>query len=77
MKHVFLFLLLENPYTYEWSFVSGPVGYPGVMEGKHMKTVKVSQVRLHTTDTGFWYWVHMLALSHIKLWWFRGKTLNY
>lgn len=41
---LFLCLLLENPYTYEWSFVSAPVGHPGVMEGKHMRTVKVSEV---------------------------------
>ncbi|XP_060725815.1 dyslexia-associated protein KIAA0319 [Tachysurus vachellii] len=34
----------ENPYTYEWSFVSAPVGYPGVMEGKHKRTVKVSEL---------------------------------
>lgn len=40
-----LCLLLENPYTYEWSFVSAPVGHPGIMEGKHKRTVKVVEVR--------------------------------
>ncbi|XP_053091118.1 dyslexia-associated protein KIAA0319 isoform X2 [Pangasianodon hypophthalmus] len=34
----------ENPYTYEWSFVSAPIGHPGVMEGKHKRTVKVSEL---------------------------------
>ncbi|XP_058252466.1 dyslexia-associated protein KIAA0319 isoform X2 [Hemibagrus wyckioides] len=34
----------ENPYTYEWSFVSAPVGHPGMMEGKHTRTVKVSEL---------------------------------
>lgn len=46
MKHLSLCLFIENPYTYEWSFVSAPVGHPGVMEGKHKRTVKVSEVRL-------------------------------
>ncbi|KAK3571450.1 hypothetical protein QTP86_012078 [Hemibagrus guttatus] len=34
----------ENPYTYEWSFVSAPAGHPGMMEGKHTRTVKVSEL---------------------------------
>ncbi|KAM9488878.1 dyslexia-associated protein KIAA0319 isoform 2-T2 [Clarias gariepinus] len=34
----------ENPYTYEWSFVSAPTGHPGVIDGKHKKTVKVSEL---------------------------------
>ncbi|XP_046702970.1 dyslexia-associated protein KIAA0319 isoform X2 [Silurus meridionalis] len=34
----------ENPYTYEWSFVRAPIGQPGVMEGKHKRTVKVSEL---------------------------------
>lgn len=62
MKHMFLCLLLENPYTYEWNFVSAPTGHPGVMEGKHKRTVKVSEVRLHARDPGFWYWMLMLVL---------------
>ncbi|KAF5905715.1 dyslexia-associated protein, partial [Clarias magur] len=34
----------ENPYIYEWSFISAPTGHPGVMDGKHKKTVKVSEL---------------------------------
>lgn len=59
---MFLYFLLENPYTYEWSFVSAPAGHPGVMEGKHERTVKVSEVRLHARDPGFWYEMLMFVL---------------
>ncbi|XP_017314573.1 dyslexia-associated protein KIAA0319 [Ictalurus punctatus] len=34
----------ENPFTYEWSFVSAPIGHPGVMEGKRKRTVKISEL---------------------------------
>ncbi|KAF4087926.1 hypothetical protein AMELA_G00077080 [Ameiurus melas] len=33
-----------NPFTYEWSFVSAPIGHPGVMEGKRKRTVKISEL---------------------------------
>lgn len=52
-----LCLLLENPYTYEWSFVSAPTGHPGVIDGKHKKTVKVSEVR----DQVVKYWVIIIT----------------
>lgn len=59
---MFLCLLLENPFTYEWSFVSAPIGHPGVMEGKRKRTVKISEVRLHTRNPGFCNYMLMLAL---------------
>ncbi|XP_034982306.2 dyslexia-associated protein KIAA0319 homolog [Zootoca vivipara] len=36
--------LSESAYSYEWSSMSHPDGYSGEMEGKHMPTLKLSQL---------------------------------
>ncbi|XP_026139541.1 dyslexia-associated protein KIAA0319 isoform X2 [Carassius auratus] len=34
----------EAPYTYEWTLVTSPDGHHGVMEGRHNKSVKISEL---------------------------------
>lgn len=38
----------EAPYAYEWTLVTSPDGHHGVMEGRHNKSVKISEVRLNS-----------------------------